>query len=151
MKILALLLALFALSECTTLAPLKYQGDVVSVPARIIGIKQAQRGDTSRTSLGGGLWTNYRAYTANVYVLKVANHEDAKVDGPSSLEIGQCVTLYVRARSVGDTRFFAATGRFPATGEIEADDNARISRPPPALKGRPSVRGFATALGRPLA
>ena len=122
MKVLALLLAIFALSGCTTLAPLKYQGDVVSFPARIIGIKQAQRGDTSRTSLGGGLWTNYRSYTANVYVVKIANHEDVEVDGASSFEIGQCVTLYVRNRNVSDTRFFAATGRFPATGEIEADD-----------------------------
>lgn len=122
MKVLALQFAILALIGCTTLAPLRYQDNVVSFPARIIDIKQAQRGDTSRTSLGGGLWTNYRSYTANIYVVKFANHEDVEVDSASSFEIGQCVTLYVRDRNVSDTRFFAASGRFPATGEIEAND-----------------------------
>jgi len=119
MKILAVLLATFAMSGCANFGPLKYQDNVVSFPARIIDIKQAQRGITSPTPLGG---TNYRSYTASVYVLKVANRENVEVDGTSSFEIGQCVTLYVRAGNVGDTRFFPATGRFPATGEIERAD-----------------------------
>jgi len=121
-KTLAVLLAIFVLSGCANFGPLRYQDNVVSLPARIIDIKQAQRGDTSHSHLGGGLWTNYRSFTASVYVLKIPNHENVEVDGTSSFEIGQCVTLYVRAGNVGDTRFFPATGRFPATGEIERSD-----------------------------
>ena len=122
MKILTALLAIFAMSGCANFGPLRYQENVVSFPARIIDIKQSQRSDTSPYSLGGGLWTNYRTFTVSVYVLKIANHENVEVDGTSSFEIGQCVTLYVRAQNVGDTRFFPATGRFPATGEIERAD-----------------------------
>ena len=122
MKILAPAFAILAMSGCGTLGPLRYQDNVVSFPARVIDIKQAQRADTNPTSLGGGLWTNYRSFTASVYVLKIPNYENVEVDGTSSFEIGQCVTLYVRAGNVGDTRFFPATGRFPATGEIERSD-----------------------------
>jgi len=122
MKIPVVLLAIFATSGCANFGPLRYQDNVVSFPARVIDIKQAQRADTNPTSLGGGLWTNYRSFTASVYVLKIPNYENVEVDGTSSFEIGQCVTLYVRAGNVGDTRFFPATGRFPATGEIERSD-----------------------------
>jgi hypothetical protein len=119
MKILAAVLAIFAMSGCATFGPLKYQDNVVSLPARIIDIKQAQRAATSPTLLGG---TNYRSYTGRIYVLKIANRENVEVDDNSSFEVGQCVTLYVKAGNVGDTRFFPATSHFPATGEIERAD-----------------------------
>ena len=119
MKTLAFLLATFAMSGCVNFAPLKYQDSVASFPARIIDVKQAPRAVTGSTVLGS---TSYRSFTVSVYVLKIANRENVEVEGVSSFEIGQCVTLYVKAQNVGDTRFFPAKGRFPATGEIERTD-----------------------------